>query len=311
VSTHSNHVAHETDFSCLRYFRRLPAGCKATVPVSTVVNLSGVFGKENDTKRFVTRYLKAQHCDLFFADAAILVEGPAERMLVPHFIRLKYPKLNQCYITMLEIGGSHAHRLRPLIEDLKLLTVVITDLDAGNATTAKAEPPERGKNQVTNNTTLAQWVPALSKIDDLIDLSESKKVVTEEELFAVRAAYQVPIMASLNSGIKSEVLPNTFEDALVFENLDFFSNLTGTGLVRKFKDAIQSSADLSALGKTMFEELKTAKKAEFALDVIDAPTFESLNVPTYIAQGLDWLQNRLQKKSNETLQTVQPKGTES
>ena len=26
VSTHSNHVAHETDFSCLRYFRRLPAG---------------------------------------------------------------------------------------------------------------------------------------------------------------------------------------------------------------------------------------------------------------------------------------------
>ena len=240
VSTHSNHVAHETDFSCLRYFRRLPAGLKATVPVSTVVNLSGIFGKEDDTKRFVTRYLKAQHCDLFFADAAILVEGPAERMLVPHFIRLKYPQLNQCYITILEIGGSHAHRLRPLIDDLKLLTVVITDLDAGNAATGKAEPPERGKNQATNNTTLAQWVPALSKIDDLIDLSEDKKVVTEEdELFAVRAAYQVPVMASRNGGTKSEVLPNTFEDALVFENLDFFSQMAGTGLMRKFKDAIQ------------------------------------------------------------------------
>jgi hypothetical protein len=81
--------------------------------------------------------------------------------------------------------------------------------------------------------------------------------------------------------------------------------------VRKFKDAIQASADLPALERTIFDELKTAKKAEFALDVIDAPTFESLNVPTYIAQGLDWLQNRLQKKSNEILPTVQPKGAKS
>jgi hypothetical protein len=115
-------------------------------------------------------------------------------------------------------------------------------------------------------------------------------------------------MASLNGGTKSEVLPNTFEDALVFENLDFFSSLTGTGLVRKFKDAIHASTDLPVLEKTMFDELKTAKKAEFALDVIDAPTFESLNVPTYIEQGLDWLQNRLQKKTNDI---VQPKGTKS
>lgn len=44
VSTHSSHVAHETSFSCLRYFRRLPAGMAAKVPVSTVINLSEVFG---------------------------------------------------------------------------------------------------------------------------------------------------------------------------------------------------------------------------------------------------------------------------
>lgn len=297
VSTHSNHVAHETDFSCLRYFRRLPAGLKATVPVSTVVNLSLVFGEENETKRFVTRYLKAQHSGLFFADAAILVEGPAERMLVPHFIRLKYPFLNQCYITMLEIGGSHAHRLKPLIEDLKLLTVVITDLDAGNATGGKAEQPARSKNQVTNNATLEKWVPKRSTIDDLLDLKESEKVCADDgSLFAVRAAYQIPIMAGRIGEAQSEVLPNTFEDALVFENLAFFSKLKGTGLVRKFNDAIKDSADLVALGKAMFDELKTGKKAEFALDVIDAPDFESLNVPTYITQGLDWLQDKLKKK---------------
>lgn len=297
VSTHSNHVAHETDFSCLRYFRRLPAGLKATVPVSMVVNLSLVFGEENDTKRFVTRYLKAQHSDLFFADAAILVEGPAERMLVPHFIRRKYPFLNQCYITMLEIGGSHAHRLKPLIDELKLLTVVITDLDAGDPAGGKAEQPERGKGQITNNATLEKWVPKRSKIDELLNLKQDEKACSDDgSLFGVRAAYQIPVMASRNGEAASEVLANTFEDALVFENLAFFSKLDGTGLVRKFKDAIKDSANLTALGSAMFDELKTGKKAEFALDVIDAPDFDPLNIPTYITQGLDWLQERLKKK---------------
>jgi predicted ATP-dependent endonuclease of OLD family len=36
----------------------------------------------------VKRYLKATHCDLFFADGVVFVEeGQAERILVPHFIR--------------------------------------------------------------------------------------------------------------------------------------------------------------------------------------------------------------------------------
>jgi predicted ATP-dependent endonuclease of OLD family len=124
-------VAHESDFSSLRYFRRLPANDKGDVPFAVVVNLSDVFGKEEDTPRFVARYLKATHCDLFFADAAILVEGSAERMLVPYFIHNHFGGLTQRYITLLEIGGSHANQLKPLIESLGLTTLIVTDIDAG------------------------------------------------------------------------------------------------------------------------------------------------------------------------------------
>jgi len=76
--------------------------------------------------RFAKRYLKATHCDLFFADGAVLVEGPAERILVPHFVRTrsKYDFLKRCYVTWLEIGGSHAHRLSSLIEHLGLNTLI-------------------------------------------------------------------------------------------------------------------------------------------------------------------------------------------
>src|SRR5690606_16819776 len=78
VSTHSSHIAHELPFSTLRYFLRILPKNPYEVPTSSVVNLTNVFGQEEDTERFVTRYLLTTHCDLFFADAVILVEGPAE-----------------------------------------------------------------------------------------------------------------------------------------------------------------------------------------------------------------------------------------
>ncbi|MGO9621984.1 MAG: AAA family ATPase [Desulfobaccales bacterium] len=90
VSTHSSHVAHEVDFASMRYFRRHPARNSGETPTSTVVNLSEVFGTPNETAKFVSRYLLATHADLFFADGTIIVEGAAERMLVPHFIRNRY-----------------------------------------------------------------------------------------------------------------------------------------------------------------------------------------------------------------------------
>lgn len=310
VSTHSSHVAHEVEFASLRYFRRLPAGKKALVPVSTVVNLSEVFGTENDTKRFVTRYLKAQHCDLFFADAAILLEGPAERMLIPHFISQKFKRLDERYITMLEIGGSHAHRLKPLIEHLQLPTLIITDLDSLNGASGAAEQPQRGSGQKTNNDTLKSWVPKLESIDELCALVSSEKIVPgDDELFGIRVSYQIPQTIALRDLAPEEVVPYTFEDALVFENLTFFAALQGKGLVRKFRDAIANSPSPKALGSDMFAELRSGKKAEFALDVINAQQFESLQVPTYIAEGLTWLQSRLVKEESAATPSTATPGT--
>jgi len=309
VSTHSSHVAHEIPFSCLRYFRRLPAGAVTTVPVSTVANLSEVFGKGDETERFVTRYLRAQHADLFFADAAILVEGPVERMLLPNFIRAHYRFLNLCYITLLEIGGSHAHQLRPLIEHLGLQTLIITDLDAGRESDRMAVPSKRGEKQRTNNTTLKEWAPKIEGIDELLDASDDSKVLMPNQTFAVRVAYQTPITAKVpHTEAIGEALASTFEDALAFENLNFFSTLDGYGLVQKFREAITTMPDLVAIGQSMFDSLRNGKKAEFALELIGAKSFDLLKVPGYIAEGLGWLEESLRKKQVEILLPAQIEG---
>jgi predicted ATP-dependent endonuclease of OLD family len=302
ISTHSSHMAHECEFSALRYFRRLPASVKGDVPYSTVINLSEVFGGDDDTKKFVIRYLKAMHCDLFFADAAILVEGAAERMLVPHFIRSKYPKLNQAYITILEINGSHAHRLRKLVDKLGLITLVVTDLDAIAPDTKKAIPISKGAGLLSNNQTLKDWVPKRVLVDELLTLPAKDKEIPHDLFFAIRVAYQLPLQVTVpKSKVLEEVYPTTFEDALVFANIGIFASLEGSGLIAKFKDQLEKSVSATQLGKEMHESLRTGSKAQFALDLLFIEDPAALEVPNYIAEGLSWLQEQIVRKQQETI----------
>ncbi|MGY8684739.1 AAA family ATPase [Bradyrhizobium sp. UFLA05-153] len=210
VSTHSSHVAHEIPFANLRYFRRLPAGMAARIPVSTVINLQEIFGTTNETQRFVTRYLRAHHADLFFADAAILVEGPAERMLLPNLIRNNYERLNQSYVTLLEIGGSHAHRLKPLIDCLGLLTLIITDLDTVDATGSSAQP-QKGAGQKTNNDTLKTWIPKLTNVDALMNADEKAKISRTPTISSSRFAppIKLPCKCSFWARRRSRLLNHT------------------------------------------------------------------------------------------------------
>ncbi|WP_050946452.1 AAA family ATPase [Vibrio coralliilyticus] len=265
VSTHSSHITHETDFTGLRYFRRNPRASVQEVPCACVVNMSMVFALERkrrprgqdpeeqkriETAQFATRYLRTTHCDLFFADAAILIEGPAERMLVPHFIRNHYPELDRNYISLLEIGGSHAHRLRPLIEALGIPTLIITDLDslAKEATgeknaegvpkfkTSKARP-QTGQSQLTGNDTLKTWVPEKTDLDEVIGVSSEQKTANCGK---VRVAYPsiTPIIFTSDDeqpAAPESAIPYTFEDALVLANISTFKGMADkTGLIKKW-----------------------------------------------------------------------------
>jgi len=299
VSTHSSHIAHEIDFGCLRYFRKCPAGIKNNVPCATVVNLSTTFGKDDDTSKFATRYLKTTHCDLFFADAAIFVEGPAERMLLPHFIRHNFSILDSLYITVLEIGGSHAHRLKPLIDDLGLVTLVVTDIDSIEENKTTKVMPERDKKYRSSNDTLKSWLPKIEDLNELLNLPANKKI-SENSL--VRVAYQCPLNVSLTEGgVQEEVIPYTFEDALVFSNITLFKDMTkSTGLIKKMSDAL-SKTNLAEAVKAMFDALIKGKKAEMALELIYQKDPKDICTPLYISEGLVWLQQKLKDKGQDYL----------
>jgi len=300
VSTHSSHVAHECEFACLRYFRRRRALSAGEVPMSTVINLSEVFGPQDQTPKFVARYLTATHSDLFFADAAVFVEGSAERMLVPHFIRHRFPDLYKRYITILEVGGSHAHLFRQLVEALGLTTLIITDIDAVDAVTRKSLPPTRGAGLVTANNTLKSWLPVKTSLDELLDLPDEEKVRIDPDEFSVRVAYQHPVKLVLApGGNEVEIMARTFEDALVFENLAFFRATQAAGAIGKVRDVVTQSSSAADLAKAMHDLLKDISKAAFALDILFSEDPKDLQVPTYMKTGLAWLQQQLEHKEKD------------
>jgi len=128
VTTHSTHILYERGFRPIRYFRRSRAEATST---SDVLNLSVFYDSTDpDVRTFLERYLKLAHCDLFFADAAVLVEGNVERLLLPQMIETAAPRLQSTYLTILEIGGAFGYRFKALIEFLGLTTLIITDLDS-------------------------------------------------------------------------------------------------------------------------------------------------------------------------------------
>lgn len=298
VSTHSSHIAHELDLSGIRYFCRGVSVEDKPVPTTVVKSMARVFGSDEETARFAKRYLKVNHCNLFFADAAILVEGAAERILLPSFVATSHPKIAQCFVEYLEIGGAHAHRLQGLLEELAIPTLVITDIDAMGTDGKKAQP-KRGAGQTSGSDALKLWLEASPFIDDLLDLDEAAKVSSGPTGVGVRFAYQIAVDAALDGTASVQMLPSTFEDAVIIENLKQFTTLEGTGLLKKAAKEVQaanSAHDLSGLAAKLFEVIDGSDKAAFALEMLlSIEREEDIVVPGYISEGLSWLESEVSK----------------
>lgn len=302
ISTHSSYVAYEAGFESLRYFKRKPASKEQPTPQAEVVNLATVFRSEkknetdvSSTNKFVSRYLKTTHCDLFFANGVILVEGAAERMLLPHFITNNHQGLRRSYISILEIGGAHAQKLRPLIELLDLPTLVITDTDACDSLGKKARP-KRGASLEFGSETLKTWFD-FSKLtlDDLIDLPPERKVQSN-----VRVSFQYGIHTKFTPKARTtkEVIPYTFEDAVALTNFELFKKLSNsTGMVKKMHLATKMKT-LNACCNAMYKALD-GEKAKMALDLLFDVEPNELLVPEYISEGLVWLEGELESMSLE------------
>jgi len=299
VTTHSSHILSSVDFEKVRYFRRChrPDEDVAVTPIlrvsevhnlrmfqASAVEINGAVVDEASALDFLKRYLALTHCDLFFADAAILIEGTVERLLLPSMIKKAAPELQKKYLSILEVGGAYAHRFTELMTFLHMPYLVITDIDsvavpAAGGRASACITTEIGA--VTSNASLKALLPGTVLISDFCALPPDTQDQTDFDRFV---AFQRPVTATYND-VDFRLHGRTLEETFIYENLGICG--PGNALAN-----IELPPDGDQLNQSIFELVRRSnfKKTEFALVVLSSDGWQ---VPLYIGDGLKWLADRL------------------
>jgi putative ATP-dependent endonuclease of OLD family len=295
VTTHSSHILDTVDFEKVRYFQRCHLSGEAQTAIirnaSRVQSLRAfkpeadiIGGKAispEDALVFLKRYLRLTHCDLFFADAAILVEGAAEKLLMPSMIETSASQLRSVYLTILEIGGAYTHRFEGLLEFLRIPHLVITDLDSVAATGYPKACRADVANARTSNASLKKFF-GKDKVSDLLALTSEEKADKDKDRCV---AFQMAVSVD-EKGVQLDMCPRTLEESIAYENFA----LLRSGELSIYIDIPDT---LAAAYQTVYDQIRsdTFKKTDFALSLLD--TKAAWKVPAYIVQGLLWLETRL------------------
>jgi hypothetical protein len=314
ISTHSSHVVDTVNFEKVRYFRRCPLKLNEVDPAapllaSKVLNLNH-FRAEADrdveltdaelkglsveqrallleqkaeatrlaTLNFLKKYMKLTHCDLFFADAAVLVEGTVEKLLMAQMIEKAAPELKSRYITVLEVGGAYAHKFASFMAFLGLPYVVITDIDTVEAKDARKACSADTVGSNTSNAALKFFFGARER-DKIIAIDPKDQVLQDGRCFV---SFQRPVKTKLE-GVDIELHGRTLEETFVYENLDLFRSKK---IVVGFEFA--QGKDRGAVALETYDTVRSDnfKKTEFALGVAAGAGWVT---PSYIVDGLTWL----------------------
>jgi len=268
VSTHSSHMANEAPFETIRYFLATPESQGHHLRQTRIKDLrNGLSGTPVEDREFLQQYMTLTRCDLFFADKAALIEGCAERLLLPKMIAKvdaasDGPKLSSQYVSVVEVCGAYAHKFFKLLDFLELRTLIITDLDSAKKNSGnKLKKCLVAEGTHTTNACIKDW------FEDR-NISPTSLIATRAEDKTdgiIRLSYEIPEEAGGPCG-------RSFEDAFMLANPDLFE-LAEIPVTQRAKAAWDAAGD--------------ENKAEFALRY--ALIQSDWMVPRYIAEGLKWL----------------------
>lgn len=122
----------------------------------------------------------------------------------------------------------------------------------------------------------------------------------------VRIAFQSPVNVKWdkNKDGLTEICPYTFEDALIFTNLELFrqEGHKKMGAITTIENLLKHSSSADELQKKIFEKLESKngfQKADFAISLLYKDDFVDLVAPVYIEEGLDWMKSYLDSSGNK------------
>ena len=217
--------------------------------------------------------MKLSYCDLYFCDKAILVEGASERLLIPDMIRKcqevgdfkesEIPLTSQ-YYTIIEVGGAYAHHFYDFVDYLEIPTLILTDIDFVKGTQRRSACSSI-EADTSSNGAIIRWCRKVLGIDGKEAVSIAQILgMTGEQL---TDGYRHLEFQKEENGFH----PRSLEDAIMNCNRTIFK-------IKK--------------GKIPDFNSRNDQKTEFALRLLMEDDYNSYQVPSYIRDGLIWLNNQ-------------------
>ena len=306
ITTHSPNISASSnidDIITLHYYRE-NSGCNVIAENLKDKFISNTL-KEQDSldedKKHIAKFLDVTRSDMLFTEKVILVEGLAEKLLLPLLAQNEGFNLINEHISVVEVGGINFKPFLNLFNQTKNKILCIQDCDTdylNDYDNYKRKPSviERYYKNSDNIKTVTQknggsTFESELFIDNFIDedIDSSKKTICKNFL--------------------CNVLPRTVKNTELIKNLsinywnDNIEKIARKNVRKKIKELIEvyikefktevDEAKKNKINKLFFANLFLTytqnKKGAFALDILMSDFNEKLKTPEYIKEGLEWL----------------------
>lgn len=270
-------------------------------------NIQNEKSDKQKAKEHLAKFLDVTRSDMLFADKVILVEGIAEKLLLPLFMEKCGCAYEDEYISIIEIGGKHFEHFIELFNGNAVQKKVLCITDRDFKWIKKNEKVKTLSNYAEYDIYEAPHIKKLKKrfpIENFQIVTQKKGGRTfEDELYLSNMSTD-----KTNSTIAKKLLTlvanKTVLQLLKDCDLDFAkwdlnrpsaSNSIVSSYLNIFQDAIsKDSEDGEKYERLFFAELflyyASSQKGEVALDILtDDEITKDLVVPQYIKEGLEWL----------------------
>jgi len=263
-----------------------------------------------EAKAHLTKFLDVTRSDMLFADKVILVEGIAEKLLMPLFMEICGCAYENEHISIVEIGGKHFNYFVELFNGnaVKKKVLCITDRDFKWINFDTDGKLRSISDYESDKPTHIVELKKRFNIENFRICTQSLGGRTfEDEFFLANMENQDVAKEIFKKAVSNKV--NEFFDEYGFELSAWDTNRTkmdGRSLktIRKFLDAYNTRVDTDSeraseykilIFAEIFLHYAKGKKGDIALGMLTDEALlnkdgsSKLFVPQYIQEGLEWL----------------------
>ena len=313
ITTHSPNISASSnidDIISVHYFRDSTYGVLIeNIKEKFISDDASKNQKLQQSKEHLMKFLDVTRSDMLFTEKTILVEGLAEKMLMPLFSIHEEMDLIDNHISLVEVGGINFKHFLPLFNNGKNKVLCIRDCDFSYK--------DNNDNLNINKKEYEKHISELSIIDEDYKDNVNIRGITqmnggstfEDELYLENIC-EDDKDESKDSNCKNLlklVLPESIIKSRLIKKLDFLfwfehkdeiaNEKTRNKIINKleiYKKIYDSSDD----NKKYIEDLFFAKlflsyafnqKGNLALSILVSPFADTLKTPKYIKEGLKWI----------------------